>query len=322
VSWRDRANDEQLATFASAYVPSSRLWHLHAIKVALGHLDEVRASYVAQQSEDPRTTVSDSMLYGPVTAGLYAAALGETVMYAEDLFTLLRGLRSPQRFVADTVSFPGSKVVGLVGKLERLDVDGVSKAFFVPTGSWLGLDGDDLVNFDAGRAVVHERLQQIIQWWRKYRFLQQQYKHGMTLALQPFGADLPEATIAARRAGEPPPIYALDNEAISDETLARSGGTLAFVGQPGAASLAHAGELVKDRNLLRYALSTPTPFADILEIGKLCCDLTTIAIHHRTQLLPTRAGRYTVQVPTPTGTWLCVETDAAPPLLGDFVVRL
>lgn len=322
MSWREQANDEQLATFANAYVATSRLWYLHSIKVALAHLDEVRSSYVAQQTDEPTGSVTASTIHLPVTAGLYAAALGETVMYAEDLFTLLRGLRSPQRFVADTVNFPGSKVVGLVGKLERLDIDGVSKAFFIPSGTWLGLDGDDLASYDAGRALLHERLHRVIAWWRKYRFLQQQYKHGMTLALQPFGAELPEATLTARRAGEAPPIYALDNEMISDETLARSGGTVAFVGTPGTASVAHAAELMKDRNLLRYALSLPTPFEDILDVGKLCSDLIVIAIHHRTQMLDAREGRYSVQVPTVDGAWMRVETDAAAPELADFVLRL
>jgi hypothetical protein len=133
---------------------------------------------------------------------------------------------------------------------------------------------------------------------------------------------LPEATIAARRAGEAPPIYAFDNEAITDEAVERSGGTLAFVCAPGGAAVAHAGELIKERNLLRYALSRPTRLVDILDMGKLCSDLITIAIHHRTQMLPTRVGRYTVQVPTSLGTWMRVGTDAAPPSLADFALRL
>ena len=321
MTWQREANDEQLVTFTNAYMPSWRLWHLHSIKFALDHLDEVSASYTSHRPGAEPGSVTESTLLGPVASGLYAAALGETVMYAEDLFTLVRGLRHPERFVAETVNFPGGKVTGLVGKLESIDVDAVSKAFFIPTGEWLELDGTELERFETGRILVRERLHEVIAWWRKYRFLQQQYKHGMTLALHPFGRELPEETLIDRRAGGAPPIYALDNEAISDETLARSGGTLAFNAGPGAA-LAHAEQLIKDRNFLRYALTLPTAFDDILAVARVCCELLEILIHHRQRLLPSTIGRYQVQVPNANGTWMLVSTDAVAPPLSQFAMQL
>lgn len=322
MTWQEEANSEQLNVFVSSYAPTWRLWMIHAIKVALSGRDDIRQSFQSRGDRGGPDEVSDSSLYGPITSGLYAAAIAESIMYAEDLFVLLAGLREPLTFVKRTVGFPGSKIVPLADKLERLSGEDVAKAMFVPTVVQLGgeLDSESDAFLTAGSSILHLQVQEIIGWWKTHRFLQQQYKHGMSLALRPFSRSLPDETIKERKAGSAPPIYAYDREAINASTLSRSGGIIAHVGN--GVAMAHAERLMADQNFLRYASHLPpVAFDEIIRIAELICDLQLIAIANRMEL-EKDAPPYVFWVPNANGAWLNITSTLQGPALADFKMKL
>lgn len=306
----------------AAYQPTWRLWHLYAIKVALDHHEEIRTSFASDRPGVDDNELSDSTLYGAVTSGLYAAALGETVMYAEDLFTLLYGLRGPESFVARSIEYPGGKVKQLVGMLDRLDDAGVARAFFVPTAKDLGLDGDEVARFNVAKSVLRERLGEQIRWWHRYRFMQQQYKHGGTLALRPFSPTLPEETIERRKRGDAPPVYVFDNADVNEASLDRARGVTSFVSSEVPRCSSTPENFSRSATSSGTPLTLPVPFGEILETATNCCELIQLAIGARLQLLRSRSSPYEISLPNENGTWMHVGATDFTAHLNDFSLKL
>jgi hypothetical protein len=286
-----------------------------AIDHLLTNRDEVRVSYLTISASQDDSETAEAVLYGPVTTGLYACAIAETVMYAEDLFVLLHGLRVPERFVQQTINYPGGKVPPLADRLSRLSVADLARAFFVPTLVQLGEDvgGEFSERFADSLTQLARLTGKVVDWWRSHRFMQQQYKHGMALALSPFGNEIPESTIAGRKQGAAPPIYAFDAEPLTAAVLNRSGGAVMSHYGTGAA-ISHAIDLSKERNFLRYAAALPpVTWSDIVQIARAICNLQKCVLANRAALLPSAASPYTVYIPTDSGRCLSIASDSRAP---------
>lgn len=134
-----------------------------------------------------------------------------------------------------------------------------------------------------GIAHLGELVREVASFYVTYEFFHVQYKHGLKLALRPFGEPTAEA-IADRKKDVKAPLFALSNEPI-EAMLQRPKEQQApmFLLDPDAQ--ANLVELVKDRNLLRLQLAGPEVDLDrLVDLSWTVSRLLQIAANNRLAL--------------------------------------
>lgn len=285
-SWRRAANEEAVASFFNRWDPAWRwililgLRELRRDPVALGRL-------ASSEANDSESWSEDSYAYGPLAAGITAAAINEAAQHCEDLFALLRFLREPTDFAKAMGSYAAGKVIAFGGKLLTADDAAISRLFLVPSPSYVGngLEGaedvaSDVAAIEAGRIRLAEMVRTVADFYDTYKDFHNQYKHGLKLPLRPFGIPTPEA-IAERKTGVTSSLFMWSNESLS-VSAQRQEGAMAFV--LGPAQQAHLTTLVEERNIMRLRLAHDVDLDHVSDVAYTVMRLLRIASENRLAL--------------------------------------
>ncbi len=254
---RREANEFAVRHFLSSWDPSWR-WSL---VIGLRELWLRRRSLGAQMIKEggDQCWGADDHLYGPVSLGLAASALNEVAQYCEDLFALTAFIREPYDFVERITKYNAGRVTGLASKLADASNERLRGLFMFPDRATISVGLAQAENPTAAEAAVQdaeavlgELVRRIANWYETNSFFHNQYKHGLKIGMQPFGAP-PGATITARREGEREvAVFAFQNEPMSN-MLRRppSQQVLQFPMLPEHLR-PHLSELIENRALLQY----------------------------------------------------------------------
>lgn len=284
------ANEHQVITFFTSWRPEWRLVKL----IGLRRLLRERSAWRDDASEDVMIgDLDDSYVYGAMTSGLLAGAVSEVVMSCEDLLALLRALREEHHFARRIINYDAGRIRRTADVLGGFAEDQVAAVFLVPPMSSVdaGFNHPDAPQRDTAaarqrvvdaRQRLREMVASVCHWYGRYEFFHNRYKHGLSLALQPFGGALPPTTVASRRASLSGSVIAYDNDPITDK-LVRGQLKWASLTVPNMAPAIspHLKALANDRNLLRYVLGRDMDLGALIETARDVLDLSLIARANR-----------------------------------------
>lgn len=307
-SQRRSANDRQLQTFFGGYEPTWRLSKLLSIRFVLESRPALQ-SYL-QSYYAPTPLVDEHYLYKAFTNGSLFSAIAELLMQIEDLFALIKFIRDRERFIQRIGSYSAGKVLQCAEALEKSSTAEILALFLLPQVSYL----DDLLarspdsaaqksearaNFLFGVQRLESYLKDVLAEFRRRDFFYNQYKHGLTVALWPFGRTLPQSTIDQRKQDFVGFPVCCDNDLISvafrDGRIGQTAMIIPDISDPVRLYLS---ELEKDRNLLRYSGPDEVDLASLIDVCRKACQLVLCIMKNRLELItPSQTAGPTVYLP-------------------------
>lgn len=271
----------------------------------------------------------DVYIYGPLIHGLTAAAVNECAQHCEDLFATLRFLRESVDFAKHMLSYNAGAVTAFGRGLTDADDEAIRRMFLVPDVSAVehGLrnsaqSGTDLELYVESVARLGERVRTVTEWYWVYEDFHVQYKHGLKLAMRPYGNPIAEA-IEERRGNVSSALLAFTSEPIGKMIAGpKQQQVMAFPNLIPEA-LPYLSTLVEDRALLRYKQSGPPVDLDaIVGVSGTVAQLLRIAAANRIAVAdgPDEHGSYKFALPgeKPFEIANVVLEIADPPALADF----
>lgn len=271
----------------------------------------------------------DVYVHGPLIHGLTAAAVNECAQHCEDLFATLRFLRESVDFAKQMLSYNAGAVTAFGRRLTDADDEAIRRMFLVPDVSVVerGLQnsadsGTDLEVYADAVARLGERVRTVAEWYWIYEDFHVQYKHGLKLAMRPYGNPTREA-IDERRGNVSGALLAFTSEPIAKMLAGpKQQQVMAF---PNLISEArpYLNALVEDRAMLRYKQSgPPVDLDDVVGVSGTVAQLLRIAAANRIAVAdgPDEHGSYKFELPgeRPFEVANVVLEIADPPTLADF----
>jgi len=272
---KKKANDSQMQTFLSGYDDQWRLTKLVSIKMMLEDREKLKRKLRSFYGPDFKKN-EDDYVYNETTNGLIFSAISELLMYFEDYFVLMNYIREDEEFIKQVVQYWAGTIGKVPKRISQLSDDNLIKAYMIPNKDYiLGVMSDQSIDikesnleiYDQGVKNILDYTKVIVESFNKYRFFYNQYKHGLTVALRPFGGKLNKSELIRRKSSLDGLPVCYDNETI--EKSFSNGKSRAFVIpnltpdiQPGIT------QLQEEQNLLRYHYEDIVDINDLINIGK------------------------------------------------------
>lgn len=284
---RKAVNEAAIRQFFAASDPAWRwvlILGLRDLRANASRLGTLAAS----ESPGGAGWAEDRYVFGPLVHGLIAAAVNECAQHCEDLFAVLMFLREQLEFAKRMLSYKAGAVTQFGMRLRELDDDAIRRLFIVPDTSLVegGLTGTEdplghLAVFNDAVARLAQRVRRVAEWYATYEDFHVQYKHGLKLAMRPYGDPTAEA-IEERRGNVTGALLAFTAEPISAmlKGPAQQQGMIFPNLIPEAQ--AHLAALVEERAVLRYKMSgPPVDLNEVVEISGTVVQLLRIAATNR-----------------------------------------
>ncbi len=276
---RRAVNEAGIKQFFSAWDPAWRwvlLLGIRNLRADAGSLGALAAA----KSPEGAGWDQDAYVYGPLIHGLTAAAVNEAAQHCEDLFAVLKFLRDRLEFVKRITSYKPGRVTQFGSGLAQADGETIRRLFIVPSSEVVKAGLAEAEAPDTVVAAVEEAVERLIvqvrniaQWYVIYESFHIDYKHGLQLAMRPFGNPTDEA-IAQRQQSVESTLVAFTSEPISamlKRPAQQHGMTFPNLIEEARPYL---NELVSERALLRYQMSGPP--VDMDEIVALSANVTQL----------------------------------------------
>lgn len=255
-----KINEAAVRRYFSTWDPTWRWILILGLRDMRANLPRLAQLAAGEMGND--TWTEETYAYGPLALGVTAAAVNEAAQHCEDLFALLSFLRDPTSFSRRMGGYAAGKVIRLASDLKTDSEAALARRFCVPALDVIKAGMARATNPEAavdaardGRARLVELVREVVEFYETYEFFHVQYKHGLKLALNPFGRPTADA-IAERKKNVSAPVFALSNEDIG-KMLKRPQSQQAMMLQLDTESQAHISELVKNRDFLRLQMAGP-----------------------------------------------------------------
>lgn len=298
---------------------------LRDLRANAGRLGELAAS----ESRGHASWSDDSYVYGPLIHGLTAAAVNECAQHCEDLFAVVMFLREQLDFAKRMSSYGAGTVTRFGQGLSGRSDEDLAALFLVPAPATVreGLekakDPDaSFAAFEDGVRRLGECVRQIVEWYSIYEDFHVQYKHGLKLAMRPYGNPTAEA-IEERRGDVSGALLAFTTEPIAKMIAGPQQQQGMIFPNLIPEAREHLTELVNERAILRYKMSgPPVDLDDVVEISSGVVQLQRIAATNRLTITDglDEHSQYRIDLPGEKGdeTVSVVLELAAAPTLRDF----
>lgn len=192
--------------FLSSYSTEWRLVQVLAIRKLLGSKYDFYKSVITEMYGDN----DDALIAQDITNGLYFDAIAHCIQYVEDLFALIKASEKPDYFIKHVVSYSAGQITAMI-KSFKPDRKKLGAAFHFPSDLVLSIQ-DDIDRYEKGIDCLSTLVKELIDFYIKYEFFYIQYKHGLTLAMKPFGQKFTPGQVAEEKSGERKPfLAAFDN---------------------------------------------------------------------------------------------------------------
>lgn len=254
---------QQLQYYISCQYPKWRYAYVKSIEKILNNLDDFYVDNIRELKQDYDLS-GEITINKEIKNGLYFAALSETMQYIEDLFSLMLLSRDIEYFAKNVITYNATKIIQYIEKFNVDDVQYILQEYQIP---YFDLDNkwedfpDVFEDYKVAVLLIQDMFKLIKSFFMKYKLYYNQYKHGLSIGLNPFctnanGNDkLDEATLMVfdnkqfqkRYRNKPIPALIIPN--LTPEIAQ------------------NAIQLNEEENLLRTILSTIS-FAEIINVSK------------------------------------------------------
>jgi hypothetical protein len=321
-------NEAAVRQFFAAGDPAWRWVLILGLRDLRANADRL-GELASAESGGNETWSEDTYVYGPLIHGLTAAAVNECAQHCEDLFAVLKFLREDLEFAKRMSSYAAGTVTRFGEGLVKCTDEEIGRLFCVPPATMVkeGLEravdpAESLDAYDEALRRLGEQVRSVSEWYSIYEDFHVQYKHGLKMAMRPFGEPTTEA-IEERRANVSDTIFAFTTERIEQMMAGPSPNQPMFFPNLIPEAREHLNALVADRAILRYKMSGPAvDLDDVVEISRRVLVALRIAATNRLALTDglDENSQYCFDLPGPSGKQtLTVRLElAAAPTLGEF----
>jgi len=171
-------------------------------------LSDISNDLKQNEEQNPEAIIAQE-----IANGLGFDILSNCIQYIEDLFVLLRAGKKKEFFIKELITYNAGKVDNLVQ--EKINNDKLCDLFYFPRIKDFENESEDVKNaVNEGISKLSAKINLIKEFYNTYQFHYNQYKHGLTVALKPYG-DLDPSLLENVYNGEINPyLVAIDNLAI------------------------------------------------------------------------------------------------------------
>src|ERR1043165_3039385 len=280
--------------YFSSYYIEWRLAKVLTNKILLEKRHEFYLSIQSQikQYDDPdgAATVSQE-----IRNGLFFDTIAQTVQYSEDLFALIKASSRPEFFIRNIVTYSAGEVTSFL-KGFKCNHKNTSQAFFLPQELTFN-DAKINQTYEEDVQRLIEYVQDIQLFYKNYEFVYNQYKHGLAVALRPYGNLYGPQQIEQDMKGELDPYLAVwDN--LNFKAASKRGNISADRAimmpylTPNVMPYAH--QLQSENNFLRFVFPADIPMdIDFLvEMAmKIRSCITVFISNYQSNINPTNDGK-------------------------------
>lgn len=247
---RSKVTRDQIENFFASYFPSWRFQQILTIEKLLQEKFSFYPSIISETKQSDDIT-GDSTIAQEITNGLLFEAISNSVQYIEDLFALLKAGENKDFFIKNIITYDAGKIENFIK--QNAKEEKICRLFYFP---YFNEKFDDEHLFSAytnSISMLSLWINELKEFYSKHQFFYKQYKHGLTVALRPYGL-YSEDQIQKSKDGEfEPYLAAFDNLALNKlkDKKDRLDG---YVFMPCFTDNVrpHIQELMREDNLVRY----------------------------------------------------------------------
>ena len=249
---RTKASKDQILRYLFSYYPQWRVVKISAIKKILDNKYEFFKDIIPTFKQ-PDDDTGAATIPQELTNGLIFNALAECLQYIEDLFLLVKCSKDQDWFIKNIVTYRSGRITNFIESFDS-STKSLCKFFLFPLVSkndWPNRETRDA--FDVGVKDLKEKVDDIKLFFKEYKFFYNQYKHGLTIALRPYGIFDKETIDKKKLKRTSAYIVACDNLSI-DKIIGQSDRFKQFLAMPCLTpnTKKHLNALQAEDNLLRF----------------------------------------------------------------------
>ncbi|MBL7932482.1 MAG: hypothetical protein JNL60_11295 [Bacteroidia bacterium] len=181
---RTRASVDLSIQYLASYYSDWRLVKVLSNKKLLDERYEFFMPLMKELVQDGDADGS-STIAQEIKNGIHFDSISHCVQYVEDLFALIRAAQNKDYFVRNIVTYKAGEITNFI-KGFRITPNSAGKIYHIPDN----LDGfteEHTSQLTKGKETLARLTAEIVEFYKKYEFLYNQYKHGLSVALRPFG---------------------------------------------------------------------------------------------------------------------------------------
>lgn len=175
---------QQTQRFFFSYSPNWRLTQILTIRRLLQERF-IFFDDIITEIKDPDSVSNKAIIAQETTNGLYFEGIAIAIQSIEDLFALLNAGQKPLKFISGIINYGAGKVDQLL-KQKHTQED-VASMFYFPLFDDV-YDTEEVAKaFEQGFEFLYKTVLELKDFYNRFRFFYTQYKHGITVALRPYG---------------------------------------------------------------------------------------------------------------------------------------
>lgn len=250
---RTKASVDLSLTYIQNYYADWRLAKVLTLQKLLSDKYDFYKDFVGEikHYQDP---TGDATIAQEIKNGLYFDAISQCIQYVEDLFALINASAKPDYFIKRIINYDAGVVVNLIKSFNaKLSRKRIAEAFHFPDDLPF-TNSEDRNRYEMQADFLNELVNEVTSFYVDYEYFHNQYKHGLGVALRPFGHVYHSDQVAAEKAGSLRPYLAV-YDSRSMEVAAKKG---TLKSADGIMMLGftdnvrpHIGELSKEGNFIR-----------------------------------------------------------------------
>lgn len=282
---KDKANKDQINRFISTYYSEWRFIQILSIQKTLINRYEFFPDIVEVVKETDNSA-GDKTIAQEIRNGLLFDAVQHSIQYIEDLFAFINATLKKDYFIRNIIQYKAGKIENLITSFKN-NKKLVCEYFHFPS---YPEEEDHTAQEEGTLKVINEGLErlgkivsEVIEYYKKHQFFYNQYKHGLSIALRPYG-DYNEEQIELDKKGEfkHPSIVALDSLNFKNASKNQYGNA-GYLMMPAFSEniRSNLNTLQKENNLLRYVMSPEdTNIENIVDMASKTKRCLHILIHN------------------------------------------
>jgi hypothetical protein len=226
-------------------------------------------SEIIEQAKETDKQANESTITQEITNGLLFDAIQSNIQYIEDLFAFINACEKPEFFLRKIVKYKVGSVTNSI-RNAKFSRKAILKQFHFPDYEDNLLEeekqSDVMQKIISSTESLSKVFSETVEFYKKYDFFYNQYKHGLTVALRPY-RNYTEDEIKLDKEGKfgPYPLVAIDNLNFKDAPKNQYG-NLGYLLIPAFDEIIRINmqELQLEDNLLRFVMTPKGTNIDML----------------------------------------------------------
>lgn len=198
---RRKASADLTLTYLQSYYPSWRLAKILSIKKQLDTKYDFFKDFI-DDIKDGNDKSGEATIAMEIRNGLHFDAISHCVQSVEDLFALISASQKPDYFVRNIITYRPGKVTKPI-KDFKANRKQVIDMYHIPDGLPFSTETEEEKYQDA-IAYLSNLTTDVVKFYKDYEYFHNQYKHGLTVAMKPFGNTYTDEQIEQEKKGEFP----------------------------------------------------------------------------------------------------------------------